>query len=345
MDREGGTPSVRPAVAARRSPVLPVEWIALVVALSLRVPFLHAPAAPDEAGFLQVAGQWSPGGGSLYGRYWVDRPPLLIGMHQLAAAAGGIVPLRLLGCAAVAVTVLACAATARMVGGRPSPGRCRHRSGAARGSASWRPGGRRRAARRAVRGPRGLGAVGVVGAPRTAAAAWRAAAAGLAATSAVLVKQNIVDVFVFAAVLSAVLAVHAGVPGGRSPVRTAAVAGGFTVGAATAATIVGGWAVLHGTSLADTWQAMYAFRVQAAHVVAEGGGGTYAEVRALALGVEWVRSGLVLITVAVVASVRRWHREPVMVALVATMAFDLASAALGGGYWRHYLVQLSSRPR
>ncbi len=341
MDREGRDTVRTPAVAARRSPVLPVEWIALVVALSLRVPFLHAPAAPDEAGFLQVAGQWSPGGGSLYGRYWVDRPPLLIGIYQLAAAAGGIVPLRLLGCAAVAVTVLACAATARMVGGRP----------AARWSAviaaallvapqlgAQEVNGELLAAPFVALGVWAL--VGVVGAPRTAAAAWRAAAAGLAATSAVLVKQNIVDVFVFAAVLSAVLAVHAGVPGGRSPVRTAAVAGGFTVGAATAATIVGGWAVLHGTSLADTWQAMYAFRVQAAHVVAEGGGGTYAEVRALALGVEWVRSGLVLITVAVVASVRRWHREPVMVALVATMAFDLASAALGGGYWRHYLVQL-----
>src|SRR6478735_10930432 len=115
MDRDGQDTARTPAVAARRFPVLPVEWIALVVALALRVPFLHAPAAPDEAGFLQVAGQWSPGGGSLYGRYWVDRPPLLIGIYQLAAAAGGVVPLRLLGCAAVAVTVLACAATARMV--------------------------------------------------------------------------------------------------------------------------------------------------------------------------------------------------------------------------------------
>ena len=341
MDRDGRDTVHAPAVAARRFPVLPVEWVALVVALILRVPFLHAPAAPDEAGFLQVAGQWSPGGGSLYGRYWVDRPPLLIGIYQLAAAAGGIVPLRLLGCAAVAVTVLACAATARMVGGRA----------AARWSAviaaallvapqlgAQEVNGELLAAPFVALGVWAL--VGVVGAPRTAAAAWRAAAAGMAATGAVLVKQNIVDVFVFAAVLSAVLAVHAPRPGGHRSVRTSAVVGGFTVGAAAAATIVGGWAVLHGTSLADTWQAMYAFRVQAAHVVAEGGGSGYAEVRALELGQEWVRSGLVLITVAVLASVRRWHREPVMVALVATMAFDLASAALGGGYWRHYLVQL-----
>lgn len=48
-----------------------------------------------------VVGQWSPGT-SLYGNYWVDRPPLLIGLFQLAyLGGGGAVTLRLMGIAAV----------------------------------------------------------------------------------------------------------------------------------------------------------------------------------------------------------------------------------------------------
>ena len=83
----------------------------------LRAPYLTAPAGSDEAGYLQVARQWSPGGGSLYGHYWVDRPPLLITIYQLAASTRGLVALRVIGCAAVAVTVLAVARVAGDVGG------------------------------------------------------------------------------------------------------------------------------------------------------------------------------------------------------------------------------------
>ena len=41
------------------------------------MPFLARPLSPDEGGFLLVASQWEPGT-SLYGHYWVDRPPLLM---------------------------------------------------------------------------------------------------------------------------------------------------------------------------------------------------------------------------------------------------------------------------
>src|SRR4051794_26400458 len=88
-----------------------------VFSVVARLPFVAAPAGPDEAGFLQVAHQWAPGGGSLYGSYWVDRPPALITLYQLADVAGGLVPLRLLGCLSVVVTVLATAAAARRLAG------------------------------------------------------------------------------------------------------------------------------------------------------------------------------------------------------------------------------------
>src|SRR4029077_9507232 len=58
----------------------------------LRLPFVAAPLSPDEGGFLVLARQWHVAGpgGSLYGSYWVDRPPLLVATFQLADALGGL---------------------------------------------------------------------------------------------------------------------------------------------------------------------------------------------------------------------------------------------------------------
>ena len=95
----------------------PVVWVVTLVAVALRLPLLGRTATPDEAGFLLVGGQWHPGGTSLYGNYWVDRPPLLITVFRLAAEAGGLVPLRLIGCLATALTILGVAHAARSLGG------------------------------------------------------------------------------------------------------------------------------------------------------------------------------------------------------------------------------------
>jgi hypothetical protein len=84
-------------------------------AVLARLPLLGRPLSPDEGGFLMVAHQWSPGT-SLYGAYWVDRPPLLITLFQLAGAlGGGAVGLRALGAIGVGTSVLLAAALARTV--------------------------------------------------------------------------------------------------------------------------------------------------------------------------------------------------------------------------------------
>src|SRR4029077_12089128 len=90
---------------------------AAVVAVAARLPFLHRPLRPDEAGFLLVGQQWQPGGTSLYGSYWVGRPPLLVTFFRVAADIGGAVPLRLMGCVATVIVVLGCAHVARTVAG------------------------------------------------------------------------------------------------------------------------------------------------------------------------------------------------------------------------------------
>ncbi|MCW2785780.1 MAG: hypothetical protein JWP74_2297, partial [Marmoricola sp.] len=95
------------------------RWSVPAIALTaflLRLPYLGAPAGSDEAGYLTIARQWHGAGPSLYGRYWVDRPPLLITLFQLAGA--GLPAVRLLGALAAAIAVLGIAAAARTAVGQ-----------------------------------------------------------------------------------------------------------------------------------------------------------------------------------------------------------------------------------
>ena len=98
VDRTHGGAAAPPGTAASRDGWLS-RWgatLAVAVVVLLRLPYLWAPMTSDEGGFLAVAAQWRRGGGSLYGSYWVDRPPLLITVYQLASQLGGLTALRLI---------------------------------------------------------------------------------------------------------------------------------------------------------------------------------------------------------------------------------------------------------
>jgi hypothetical protein len=69
----------------RRHPVA----IAAVLAVLARLPALTRPVRADEAGFLLVARAWDPRPDSMFGPYWVDRPPLLIAVFKGVDLAGG----------------------------------------------------------------------------------------------------------------------------------------------------------------------------------------------------------------------------------------------------------------
>ena len=121
---------------ARTSYVIAAAVLGTVLA---RLPLLGLPAWPDEAGFLMVGGGWNLGGSStdraVYGSYWVDRPPVLIGLYGFADRLGGLEALRLVGALAAAVTVV-CVGVDRTLGRRSS---CGAVGGRVRGSAPVHP--------------------------------------------------------------------------------------------------------------------------------------------------------------------------------------------------------------
>src|SRR3954447_12021555 len=86
----------------------------ILVALLLRAPYISTPLGRDEGGLTYLAQHWS--GGSLYGDYWVDRPPLLIDLFKLAGLAGEL-GVRLLGALAAVSLVIAIALLAQAVAG------------------------------------------------------------------------------------------------------------------------------------------------------------------------------------------------------------------------------------
>src|SRR4051794_23292459 len=91
----------------RRIGTAPKTWVVVMASAVFLVwlPFAARSLSPDEAGFLLVSGQWGHGS-SLYGDYWVDRPPALIAIFEAADALGGAVPLRLFGAFAAVLTVI-----------------------------------------------------------------------------------------------------------------------------------------------------------------------------------------------------------------------------------------------
>ena len=315
-------------------------WVAVAVAVAgvvlARVPFLSRAPSPDEAGFMVIGGQWAPGT-SLYGDQWVDRPPLLIALNGIAQDVGGVIALRWIGIVACVLVVLAVAWTAAAVRG--------HRA------AAW--GAPLVAAlcvselmgAQTVNGELlaapfvalGLGAtVHALRASRSGARWGWSALVGAAGVCAVLVKQNMVDVGVFALTALAVSLI-----GRRTDLRAAwQMAAGAAVGALAVLAVTAAATLRRGTDLGELWYALYRFRLDAAEHI-----GVVHHTEALAreqrLVEIWWQSGLAAATaVVVVGLIVLRRREPVLVALVVLLAFDAWSIAAGGSWWLHYLIQL-----
>ncbi|MBM7517257.1 hypothetical protein [Nocardioides nitrophenolicus] len=334
--------------AATRTRPTRTTYVAGAVAFLAWLPFLWVPLASDAAGFLMLSRQWSPGS-SLYGDYWVDRPPLLLWLFRLAGL--GPVTLHSDGLLAPGVVVLgalASAATVLLAGllaARVAPRRS-HWTGhlapvlAAALLASPLLGmpetnGEVLAVPFVLVGV--LGLVTALTGPASRRALLVAGGAGVAAACAALIKQNVIDVFVLAAVL---------LPLSRDRVphllrRTAA----FAAGALGTLTLVVGTAAALGTAPTQLWDAVVTFRLEAAAVIGSSASPATSQ-RFVAVLMAFLASGaaLTLLVTGFLAARTAWRRgprsAPLRVAALAMVAWELFGVAGGGSYWLHYLTGL-----
>lgn len=314
---------------ARRT-ILVVGAIALL-GVALRLPFLGVPPGQDESGFFIVGQQWHDGT-SLYGDYWVDRPPLLLTIFWLVPSVTG---LRVVGCLAVAAVVLLVALAAYVARG--------HRAAVAAAAtaallsaAPWL--GVVRVNGELLASPFVAGAMALTvlmlreGARRPHLLATGAGAASAAAFG---VKQSSVDGFVFGTVALAVLALTRPERRRRALTLLLAAAGG----ALALAALLVVWGASRGTDPVELYHAVVTFRAEAGEVIRESASAaTGARLREMVLA--WLASGLALLTVVALVLGVRHRRDPVVVATLATLLTGSAVALLGGSYWLHYLAQL-----
>ncbi|KAA1428772.1 hypothetical protein [Nocardioides antri] len=315
--------------------------VAALATFTVRLLFLGFPVMADEAGLLMVASQWQPGS-SLYGDYWVDRPPGLIAIFVVADALGGTVALRVIGALAAATAVVAGA----WLGARTAPRRGEAPFACALVVAAL------------VSSPlldvdeigaeilalplllAGLALV-VVAATGSGNPTWPVVAAGAAGTAAVFIKQNLIEVWLAVAVVAAALVV-------KGEVRRAALylvwfmCGGLVVAAAL---LTLAWA--RGTSLADLWDANVIFRIDAGAVIAEEATEANLE-RARRLALAWVATGMPVLLILLTRL--QWRRPPdnegpggpidsaLAWASVVLLGWEAFAVASGGSYWLHYLL-------
>ena len=314
----------------------PFLAVVVVVSVICRLLLANRPATPDEGGFLVVASQWHVGGSSLYGNYWVDRPPLLIGIFRIADLAGGLIALRVIGALLAAATVVLLADTARRVFGI----RAARWTALVAAALLVSP----LSGSQAVNGELlalpflALGfrlAVEAVRATDPLSARGAALGTGVAAVLALLVKQNMADVAVFALVCWLV-AWRTGRLTGRSCRDLFALA---AVGGGLGYAVVMLWAMAHGTSPLGVYEATYPFRVHAGRVLMATAG-ERTDIRLDRLGTAAVLSGIVPILLGfVLLAVRRTRSAPEVWGIVAAAVFAGVSIVSGGSYWLHYLVQ------
>jgi hypothetical protein len=335
--------------------------VAAVLAAAAWLPFVDVPLSPDESGFLLLAQHWSPGS-SLYGSYWVDRPPLLLGLFSLAAhlgpvghsAAGLTAPsVKLLGAVASGLAVLLAGVVAHVV----SPGQRWTRRVTVVGAVALLSNpllGMPETNGEVIAVPFVL--IGVVCLIASMRLGWSrhafllTAGAGAAAMCAALVKQNVVDVFVFALILLVASRGRVSRPGTRIGV--------FLGASGTVLAGVLGAAALRGTTPPGLWDAMVVFRLQASAVIQASASGAISE-RMSHLALASLASGvavlLVIAAVGVLSALREHRtnsrldgmgapdeglRAAVSWGALGMTLWELCGVVFGGSYWLHYLTGL-----
>lgn len=330
----------------------PRAWIvvAAVLAAAVRLPFLGRALSSDEGGLLMVAAQWRPGT-SLYGDYWVDRPPLLIALFRVADAGGGTVALRLLGIAVAVTCVLLAGWIGRLVAQRPTGPVYAAATAAVFVSTPLFDAQEIDGELLAL--PFLLAGTGCVlaafsGRARHPARWW--VAAGALGAAAALVKQNMIDVAVVAATALVLTVLRPGAGGTRRAAlgRAARAGGWFALGALLVTAVVLGVADLLGTGPAPLWNALVEFRFHAAQVIASSAANTNDTRLTHLLGAFALSGAPLLVLLLLAALLRRRGDLPdsptgprhAAVLALAALGWEAVGIAGGGSFWWHYQIAL-----
>jgi len=153
----------------------------------------------------------------------------------------------------------------------------------------------------------------------------------------VLVKQNLLDSLVFAAVLL----VASTARGTLARADAARLGGWLLAGVMLPLSAAATWVTVWGPGLGALWEALYGFRSAAFQVVMTQSF-TYPWERLQLLGLLSVGSGVVVLAGVYLGVQRRSGRraEPLSIAVSAMLVFGLLSVGLGASYWGHYLIEL-----
>ena len=336
---ETGTSTLPPPVAVPEGrPDGRFLLLAVAVAILLRFPGLLWPLTPDEAGFLLVARAWEPEPNAMFGHYWVDRPPTVIPLFKAADMLGGPYMPRVFAAALAALLVVAAHRAGRLIGGASA--------------ARWAT----IATVALVSNPElyAWAAKGeMLGIPLVMASCWLAleslhrsrswrrlalaAGAGMTATLAMGMKQNLVGGLVFGAVLLVASVVSRRLPRQEG----AALAGAAVAGAALPVLAVVSWTVGNGVHLSTLWEMIYGFRADAFAVITQTDMQDALD-RGATLAWLFTATGLAAIFCWFLYSFRKasLKKQAVTWAVGALLIVDILGVVLGGSYWTPYLLPL-----
>ncbi len=316
-------------------------WLAALAAFLSRFPSMLWPLRPDEAGFLLVARSWDPEPDSVYGHYWVDRPPPILWLIKATDAWVGPYAHRFVAAVGCALLVLAAAAAARELAARVGTAGPE----VATRAAAWTAVATAAMVANAEIDP--VAAKGeLLGIPLVMTACWLALravrrvsptdafVAGVLAMTAVGLKQSIVGGLVFGGVLlvGSTLARRLSWRGAATCAAAAAA------GAAVPVVVVVGWALAVGVRLKTLWYAVVTFRSDASAVIASQNGAA-ATSRIWLLLLIFLGTGMALLLLWFLLRLRALlGHDPVATGAVAAMvAVDLVAVAASGSFWRPYL--------
>jgi hypothetical protein len=321
-------PAVTPARTGERGLTAVVLAGALLATVALRLLYLGFPLGTDEGGVAFIAKAWGTGHGSLYGAYWLDRPPLLVALYKLAVV-GGPTGIRVLGIVAALALVAVTTLVTRAVAGER----------AARIAAVLSAGLASSIALASVYTPSELlaavpaaGSIGcLVAAHRRGQARWLVGG-GVLAVAAALIKQSFLD----AGFAGAVFLVASSVRDRRPRLRWAAA---YVAGALIPVAAVGVWLAVAHVSPGSLVYALIGFRVHALDVLATSN--VPLHVRLKSLWLPGAGSGLFVLLVIALRGLATLRGDRVLAVTLAAWLGAGAVGVLGGGsYWPHYLIEL-----